>query len=333
MKRVAVVILNWNGKKWLEKFLPSVVNNSNKELADIIVADNASTDDSLAFLNENYPEIKQIVLDSNFGFTGGYNRSIAQLENEYIVLLNSDIEVSPNWIEPIIRLMDGDQKIAACQPKILSYNSPENFEYAGAAGGMIDFLGYPFCRGRIFDTFEKDNGQYDDARRVFWATGACLFVRTEVYKNMGGLDEFFFAHMEEIDLCWRMQNAGYHVWVEPQSKVYHVGGGTLQADNPRKTFLNFRNNLLMILKNRPLSHAYLIIFARLILDGAAGIQFLFKGQYSHCLAILKAHFAFYRLQFNYWGNREPKRKLKTIHSRSILIQYFLQGKKRYKDLF
>ncbi|MCB0509691.1 MAG: glycosyltransferase family 2 protein, partial [Bacteroidetes bacterium] len=249
MKRVAIVILNWNGKHWLEKFLASVLTYSDPSFCDVIVADNASTDNSLEFLKENFPDVQTIVFEKNHGFTGGYNRALKSLEHEYFVLLNSDIEVSKNWIEPIIRLMDGDKLIAACQPKILDYNKRDYFEYAGASGGYIDFLGYPFCRGRIFDALEKDEGQYDDAKRVFWASGACLFVRSEVYKKLGGLDEYFFAHMEEIDLCWRMQNEGYHVWVEPLSKVYHVGGGTLQSDSPKKTYLNFRNNLFLILKN------------------------------------------------------------------------------------
>lgn len=332
MKRVGVVILNWNGRSWLKKFLPSVLSYSSNEEVEVIVADNASTDDSLAFLSSTYPQVKQIVFKENYGFTGGYNRSIAQLDHEYIVLLNSDIEVTPNWISPIIRMMDSDKQIAACQPKILSYHQPTHFEYAGAAGGMIDALGYPFCRGRIFDTIEADKEQYDDARKVFWATGACLFVRTQVYKDLGGLDELFFAHMEEVDLCWRIQNAGYSVWVEPLSKVYHVGGGTLQADNPKKTFFNFRNNLFMILKNRPFIIAYLIIAVRLILDGLAGLQFLFKGKFKHLFAIIRAHLAFHSMQFGYWRNRSEKKKNSIIYPHSILFKYFILGKKTFKEL-
>ena len=330
MKKVAIVILNWNGKKWLEKFLPSVVQHNNDELAEIIIADNASSDDSLAFLQQHYPDLKTIVLKDNYGFTGGYNRALADLENEYFVLLNSDIEVAADWISPIVRLMDSDKNIAACQPKILSYNEKTHFEYAGASGGFIDWLGYPYCRGRIMDVYEEDKGQYDDAIKVFWATGACMFVRAEVYKELGGLDEKFFAHMEEIDLCWRMQNAGYDIWVEPLSKVYHVGGGTLQADNPRKTYYNFRNNLFMILKNRPFLVAYFIIFLRLILDGLAGIKFLLQGKFSHIWAIVRAHFAFYTGQFSYWGNRTAKRKLHTISNKSIVWQFFVKGKKTFK---
>jgi len=332
MKQVAIVILNWNGKKWLEKFLPSVIANNNNDLAEIIVADNASTDDSLSFLAENYPNISTIVLKENYGFTGGYNRALAQLENEYFVLLNSDIEVTPNWLEPIIKLMDSDKNIAACQPKILSYNNKEYFEYAGASGGEIDWLAYPFCRGRIMDTLEKDEGQYNDAKKIFWATGACMFVRSEVYKKLGGLDENFFAHMEEIDLCWRMQNAGYDIWVEPKSSVYHVGGGTLQADNPRKTFYNFRNNLFMILKNEPFIKALLKISIRLILDGVAGIRFLLQGKLKHVWAIVKAHFAFYFKSLSYLKNRSQKQKIKTIYNKSIVWQYFAKGKKKFSDL-
>ena len=332
MKRVAVVILNWNGKHWLEKFLPSVITHNNNDLAEIIIADNASTDDSLSFLKTTYPKIKTILLNKNYGFTGGYNKALAQLENEYFVLLNSDIEVSPNWIEPIIRLMDSDKKIAACQPKILSYNNKEYFEYAGASGGYIDWLAYPFCRGRIMDTLEKDTGQYDDAKKVFWASGACMFVRSEVYKKMNGLDESFFAHMEEIDLCWRMQNEGYDIWVEPLSKVYHVGGGTLQTDNPKKTYLNFRNSLFMILKNESFWKAYIVIFIRLVLDGVAAVRFLFQGKFAHIAAILKAHFALYFKNVKYLEYRKKRATVKTIYPKSIVWQYFAKGKKKYSNL-
>lgn len=332
MKDIAVVILNWNGKKWLEKFMPSVVEHSSADLAEIIVVDNASTDDSVSFLSQEYPDIRQICFEHNYGFTGGYNRAIKELHNPYIILLNSDVKLSTKWIEPMYRLMESDKRIAACQPKILSYADPDSFEYAGAAGGLIDMFGYPFCRGRIFDTLEKDQGQYDDARKVFWATGACMMVRNSVYQALGGLDENFFAHMEEIDLCWRMQNAGYDVWVEPLSTVYHVGGGTLQSDSPRKTFFNFRNSLLMILKNRPFLVAYFFIFIRLILDGVAGIQFILKGKGPHFLAILKAHFSFYRLQFKYWFNRNKLRPNPLIYKGSIVFDYFVRKKRSYKEL-
>ncbi|MEZ4978429.1 MAG: glycosyltransferase family 2 protein [Chitinophagales bacterium] len=332
MKRVAIVILNWNGKHWLEKFLASVLTYSDPSFCDVIVADNASTDNSLEFLKENFPDVQIIVFEKNHGFTGGYNRALKSLEHEYFVLLNSDIEVSKNWIEPIIRLMDGDKLIAACQPKILDYNKRDYFEYAGASGGYIDFLGYPFCRGRIFDALEKDEGQYDDAKRVFWASGACLFVRSEVYKKLGGLDEYFFAHMEEIDLCWRMQNEGYHVWVEPLSKVYHVGGGTLQSDSPKKTYLNFRNNLFLILKNYDFWKVYPIIFLRLLLDGIAAIRFLLQGKFSHFIAIIEAHFSFHFNQIRYLKDRKKQVKPSTIYAKSIVWEYFVKKRKKYKNL-
>lgn len=332
MKEIAIVILNWNGQHWLEKFLPSVIENSNQELCEIVIADNASSDASKDYVAQHFPSIKWIQLDNNYGYTGGYNRVLQQLSHTYFILLNSDIEVAPNWIDPLYRLMESDKQIGACQPKILDYNHPKQFEYAGAAGGYLDIMGYPFCRGRIFDTVEKDDGQYEDAKKITWATGACLMIRSSLFKELNGLDELFFAHMEEIDLCWRVQHTGYSVWVEPLSKVYHVGGGTLQKINPRKTFYNFRNNLLLILKNRPFIQAYLIIFLRLFLDGLAGIQFIFKGQFVHCWAIIKAHFAFYVLQFRYWKNRYPKKSIPTIYSGSILWQYFIKGKKKYKEL-
>jgi GT2 family glycosyltransferase len=332
MKRVGIVILNWNGQSWLEKFLPSLITHTPENLADIIVADNASTDKSLEFLKENYPQIQTLLLDKNYGFTGGYNRALAQLEHEYFVLINSDIEVAKKWLEPLVRLADSDQNIAACQPKILSYNDKSSFEYAGASGGFIDWLGYPFCRGRILDHLEKDKEQYNDARKVFWATGACMFVRGEIYKDLGGLDENFFAHMEEIDLCWRMQNTGYDIWVEPLSKVYHVGGGTLQADNPRKTFYNFQNNLLMILKNNSFYKAYFIIIIRLLLDGLAGVKFIMDGKFAHTLAIVKAHFSFYKLQFQYWGKKSEVKKVTTIYQKSIIWQFYIKGKKKFSDL-
>lgn len=333
MKKVAVVILNWNGKHWLEKFLPSVKQFNDDELSDIILVDNASTDNSLNFLADNYPTLQTIFFKENYGFTGGYNKALLNLDGyEYFVLLNSDIEVTENWLNPIIDLMDNNKNITACQPKILSYNNKEYFEYAGAAGGFIDYLGYPFCRGRIFDTLEKDEGQYNDAKPVFWATGACMFVRADAYKKMNGLDEHFFAHMEEIDLCWRMQNAGYEVWVQPQSTVYHVGGGTLNTDSPRKTYLNFRNNLLMMLKNIDLFKVYPIIFLRMILDGLAGIKFLTQGKFAHCFAIVKAHFAFYKMQFKYLKNRNRQKPLNTIVKQSIVFNYFLDGKKKFSEL-
>ncbi len=250
MKQAAVVILNWNGKKFLEEFLPSVIKYSS-DAADIIVADNASEDDSVDFLKKNFPQVKIILNEQNYGFAEGYNKALSKVEAKYYILLNSDIEVSKDWIEPVISCMEKDEKIGACQPKIRSLHEPEMFEYAGASGGFIDKLGYPFCRGRLFHTLEKDNGQYDDKKEVFWATGACLFVRSDLYNKLGGLDSDFFAHMEEIDYCWRLKNYGYKVYVCPESIVYHVGGGTLPKAPYCKTYLNFRNNLTLLYKNLP----------------------------------------------------------------------------------
>lgn len=290
--KTAVVILNWNGKHWLEKFLPNVIQHSND--AEVIIADNNSSDDSIKFLEENYPNIRIIQNDGNYGYAKGYNLSLKQINAEYFVLLNSDIEVTKDWISPIISLMDSDRTISACQPKILDYNNKNKFEYAGASGGFIDNLGYPFCRGRIFDYLEEDKGQYNDTTEIFWATGACLFVRASHFFEINGLDEDFFAHQEEIDLCWRFKNKGYKVFVEPKSKVYHVGGGTLNVDSPYKTHLNFRNNLYMLFKNLPLSSLFKIIPIRLILDGVAALTFINKEKgIKHIKSIVKAHFYFY----------------------------------------
>ena len=253
MHQIAIVILNWNGRHFLEKFLPGVAQHS-RDLARIVVADNASTDDSLAYLKANFPEVDIIRLDQNYGFTGGYNRALQQVQEPYYVLLNSDVEVSEGWLNPLMQFMEKHPEVAACQPKIRSYNDRHLLEHAGAAGGFIDYLGYPFCRGRIYNHLEEDKGQYDQAVPVFWATGACLFIRRDDFRNENGFDEQFFAHMEEIDLCWRLQQSGKQIWVIPQSTVYHVGGGTLPKNNPRKTFFNFRNNLMMLFKNLPGHH-------------------------------------------------------------------------------
>ena len=290
--KTAVVVLNWNGKDWLAKFLPTLVKYSAD--ATVFVADNASTDDSVDFIKNNFPNVKCIVNAANDGYAKGYNVALKQIDAEYFVLINSDIEVTEGWLSPIIDLMDGDKKIAACQPKLLDYNNRNMFEYAGASGGFIDNLGYPFCRGRIFDSLEEDKGQYNDVIEVFWATGACLFVRAAHFNEVGGLDEDFFAHQEEIDLCWRLKNKGYKIMVQPKSVVYHVGGGTLDAGSSFKTHLNFRNNLKMIFKNLPLPSLFVIIPMRLFLDGLAAITFLKqKNGLFHFSAIVRAHFAFY----------------------------------------
>lgn len=335
--KVAVVILNWNGKNFLEKFLPSVVTNTTN-YSEIIVADNASSDDSIAFLKEYYPGIKIIQNTENGGFAKGYNDALKLVEAEYYVLLNSDIEVTPNWIDPVIKLMDSDVSIAACQPKIKDFNRKTHFEYAGAAGGYIDKYGYMFCRGRIFDTIEEDNGQYNDTREIFWATGACLFIKSKYYHEMGGLDEDFFAHMEEIDLCWRLKNYGYKIMYCAESKVYHVGGGTLNKTSPHKTFLNFRNNLALLFKNHAPQYFYLKIFLRMILDGVAGAKFLASGQSSHFMAILKAHYAFY----SSFGKTLEKRRImkqeikryatQGVYSRSLVADYYLRGIKTFHSI-
>jgi len=291
-KRIAVVILNWNGKNFLEKFLPAVVSYSS-DIAEIIVADNDSTDDSVAFLQANFPEVRIVGLDKNYGFAGGYNKALKQIKAEYYLLLNSDVEITENWLQPMLNLLDTDNKIVACQPKIKDFKNKDYFEYAGAAGGFMDRLGYPLCRGRIFDELEKDTGQYNDVVEVFWASGACLFIRSKEYHEFGGLDEFFFAHMEEIDLCWRLKNAGYKIMYCPDSTVYHVGGGTLNKIKPQKTFLNFRNSLLALHKNLPKNKRFIVILQRLLLDGLAGFKFLFSGKPNHAWAIIRAHFSFY----------------------------------------
>jgi GT2 family glycosyltransferase len=333
LKKVAVVILNWNGRFFLETFLPSVVKYSINE-ARIIVADNNSTDDSLIFLKENYPEIEIIINKHNYGFAKGYNEALKHVEAEYFVLLNSDVEVTENWITPIISLMDKDKNIAACQPKIKDYNNQEYFEYAGAAGGFIDYLGYPLCRGRVFNHLEEDLGQYNDETEIFWATGACLFVRAEYYNQIKGLDNHFFAHMEEIDLCWRLKNIGYKIMYSPYSTVYHVGGGTLNKINPRKTYLNFRNNLFLLHKNLPKNRRVWIIFLRLMLDGLAGIKLLLEGKPKHTLAIIKAHFKFYGgISQNKHKRQEiSKPNLTGMLSKNILLASFIKKQYTFKQI-
>ena len=291
--KTAVVVLNWNGKNWLEKFLPTLVKHS-KDEATVFIADNASTDDSIEFVQDNYPEVEIIANKSNGGYAKGYNDALRKISAEYFVLVNSDIEATDKWLSPLIKLMDEDEDIAACQPKILDYNNRLKFEYAGASGGFIDHLGYPFCRGRIFDTLEEDKAQYNNTTEIFWATGACFIVRASRFWEVGGLDEDFFAHQEEIDLCWRLKNKGHKIMAEPNSTVYHVGGATLNTESPFKTYLNFRNNLYMLFKNLPITSLLSVIPIRLQLDGIAAFTFLKKEKgIQHFFAIGKAHFAFY----------------------------------------
>lgn len=329
--KVAVVILNWNGKDLLEKFLPSVVKFSNE--ANVYVADNASADDSVAYVSEFFPSVKIIQNKVNGGYAKGYNDALKNLSEEIFVLLNSDVEVTENWLQPVISEFEKDASVVAAQPKILDYKNKEYFEYAGAAGGFIDKYGYPFCRGRIFNTLEKDLEQYNDVAPIFWASGACLFVKSKAFWDCGGLDEDYFAHQEEIDLCWRLQTFGGKILYVGSSEVYHVGGATLASANPQKTFYNFRNSLLNILKNTNGTKTFTSLFVRLVLDGIAAFQFLVQGKPKHFVAILKAHFSFYKLipKFN------KKRKiygstLNYFYTKSIVIQYFIKNKKVFNEL-
>ena len=326
-KKIAVVILNWNGAKLLEQFLPSVLAFSNE--ANIYIADNASTDNSIAVIREQFPSVQIIQNKGNFGFAMGYNVALQNVEEPYYALVNSDIEVTENWLSPILTIFDNEPNTGIIQPKILDYKNKDYFEYAGAAGGYIDQYGYPYCRGRIFESIEKDHHQYDDETEIFWASGACFFIRKEIYRTLNGFDPDFFAHQEEIDLCWRAFNLGYSAKYTSKSVVYHVGGATLNHSNPKKTFLNFRNSLLMLLKNLPSHQLFPIIFIRLVLDGLAGIQFIFKGKFAHCFAILKAHFYFYHLINYNLKKRGTIQKSDYYQSKSIVFSYFLNQKKQF----
>ncbi len=319
--KLAVVILNWNGKSWLEKFLPSVVQFSGD--ADIFVIDNGSTDDSIEFLKINFPTVKIVINSENQGFAGGYNQGLKQIDAEYYCLLNSDVEVTENWIEPVLNLFGKNQDIAAIQPKILSYNDKNKFEFAGAAGGLIDNLGYPYCRGRIFDTVEEDKGQYDDETEIFWASGCCFFVRSKDFWDQNGFDERFFAHQEEIDLCWRLINSGRKIFYTGKSNVYHVGGGTLNKQSAQKTYLNIRNNLSMMLKNLPFPQLMGLIFFRLCLDGIAGIYFGLKQGFPHLWAVVRAHFGFYAQASGTWKRRQKHQKNNFYQSKWLIFKHFL----------
>lgn len=321
-KKLAVVILNWNGKTWLEKFLPSVARFSRQ--SDIYVIDNFSTDDSVAFLQHHFPQVKIVKNDKNYGFAGGYNEGLKHMDNEIYCLLNSDVEVTENWTEPVLELFERNQEISAVQPKILSFDRKNYFEFAGAAGGLIDNLGYPYCRGRIFDDVEEDLGQYDDETEIFWASGCCLFIRSKDFWSQNGFDERFFAHQEEIDLCWRLINAGKKIFYTGRSKVYHVGGGTLNKQSAKKTFLNMRNNLSMLLKNMPFPNMIFVIFARLCLDGLAAVYFGYKYGFSHFWAVGKAHFAFYMQIPGTWKRRQKQQKHKFYQSKWLIFKHFLQ---------
>lgn len=330
--KVAVVILNWNGKSLLKQYLQSVVKYSLG--CDIVVADNGSTDDSIEFLKNNYPMVKIIKLDKNYGFTGGYNRALAQLDNEYFVLLNDDVEVTKGWINPVIKLMDSDDKIAICQPKLLSYLNKDTFEYAGAAGGYIDYLGYPFCAGRVFEKLEKDFGQYNQVREIFWASGAAMFVKSKVFKLLGGLDEDFFAHMEEIDFCWRAKNLGYKVMYCPDSRVYHYGAGTLKKSSSKKTFLNFRNNLLLLYKNLPQKKLQKVLIKRKYLDLLAALFFRITSSNSECKAVFEARKEFQQIKKNFAAkqNKTVKTYPSGVYMRSLVISSKLKNKNNFSKL-
>lgn len=336
-EKVAVVILNYNGVKFLKQFLETVTRHSAG--CTIYLADNGSTDESVAYTQQHHPHVKVLENGGNFGYARGYVMALAKIQAEYFVLLNSDVEVCAGWTEPIIALMDKNPDVGACQPKILDYNTRQAFEYAGAAGGYIDRLGYPFCRGRLFNAIEEDKGQYDTVSEIFWATGACLFVRAEAYYKAGGLDGRYFAHMEEIDLCWRLRNFGYKIMAVPQSSVYHIGGGTLNKLSRRKTYLNFRNNLTTLTKNHPFKNLLPKIFIRLILDGVAAFKFLFDGQPKHFFAVLHAHFSYYAwLPYIVAERRRLKRSagfkynFGCIYKGNIVFEHFIGGKKTFSNL-
>lgn len=336
---VAVAILSWNGRKFLEQFLPSVVATTYAHATHYVI-DNASTDDTAAWLAVHYPQVRLVQLHQNWGFAGGYNEGLKQIEADYYVLLNQDVEVTPTWLEPMVALLEAQPGVAACQPKLRAYHQNTHFEYAGAAGGFIDWLGYTFCRGRLFDVVEVDQGQYDSSIPIFWASGAAMFLRAKLYHQLGGLDADFFAHMEEIDLCWRIHNAGYRIMYVPQAVVYHVGGGSLPQGNPRKTFLNFRNNLWMLYKNLPQQRFKRTMALRLVLDVVAAYRSLLGGNLGDFKAIARAHRDF----FSSLGVLRQKRAAVQIlskgaipnkeglYARSILWQFFAKGKKKYSEL-
>lgn len=333
--KVKIVILNWNGRAYLERFLPSVVAHSNG--ASIVVADNGSSDDSVPFVRERYPQVELLLLDRNYGFAEGYNRALSQIEADCYVLLNSDVEVEEGWLDPLVARLEADERIAALAPKILAYERRSDFEYAGAAGGFLDCFGYPFCRGRILDTIEKDRGQYDTAREVFWASGACMVVRADLFHKLGGFDGDFFAHMEEIDLCWRMQLAGYRVMVEPRSRVFHLGGGTLPNNSARKLYLNYRNNLSMLFKNLSRRSLLPVLFTRMVLDGLSALVFLLQRRPDFFKVVFRAHMDFYHAL----GKLRIKRRLiqqnrvasasSNIYKGSIILRHAL-GKRTFDHL-
>ena len=337
MPDIAIVILNWNTKKQLETFLPSLINHSQDESVEVIVADNGSGDGSAEFLRDYYPELRTILLDRNYGFTGGYNKALAQIEAKYYVILNSDIEVTENWLIPLKKCLEEDDHAAACMPKVKSYHHRKYFEYAGAAGGFIDKYGYPFCRGRIMGIVEEDRGQYDEGSDIFWATGACMFIRADLFHRLGGFDDDFFAHMEEIDLCWRLKKLGYTIKYVPGSVVYHVGGGTLPNENPFKLFLNYRNNLFLLYKNLPEKKLFPVFCIRMLMDWLSAFVFLLQGKTRNFLAVFRA----YRMFWASFNDLKKKRRSNPpakkdfpgqVFKGSIVFQYFLKRRRRFSQL-
>jgi GT2 family glycosyltransferase len=336
--KISIVILNWNGSGFLQRFLPSVIQYTDFDWAEIIVADNGSTDNSREVIEKEFSTVKYIQLDRNYGFAEGYNKALQQIEADYYLLLNSDVEVTENWLEPLLEIMELNPEIGACQPKILQLDHPEKFEYAGASGGFIDRFGYPFCRGRIMNIQETDEGQYDTPISIFWASGAAVLIRASVWRELEGFDPVFYAHMEEIDLCWRMKNRGYQVMVCPQSKVYHLGGGSLSYGSPQKIYLNFRNNLFLLFKNLPQGKLLPVLLFRMILDGIAAMQFLFTGQYKGFQKVLKAHLHFHKRRTYLLAARKKlivkslQIKHPEIYKGSIVWDFFIRRKKKFSDL-
>ncbi|MBN1985463.1 MAG: glycosyltransferase [Prolixibacteraceae bacterium] len=337
--KAAIVILNWNGAQLFDTYLPSVIKNSTGNQVELYVADNGSTDHSIAHLQKKYPQVKIIDLGKNYGFAEGYNRALQQIKADIFVLLNSDVEVTPNWLEKCLSLFENNPKMAAVQPKILSYEKPHLFEYAGAGGGFIDKYGYPFCRGRILNQMEPDVGQYNTATPIFWASGACMFVKAEAFEKAGGLDSDFWAHMEEIDLCWRIKNLGYEVWYQPESIVFHLGGGTLSYGSPQKIYLNFRNNLWMLFKNLPKYKFKRIFFTRMILDGVAAVKFIAGFDFLEFWAVFKAHISFYKMLPVLIRKRKAVQRQmvvkdhREVYSKSIMWKFFIQKKRKFSDLY
>jgi len=338
MKKTAIVILNWNGIGYLKMFLGTIVKYSAGPETEVCVADNGSTDGSADWIKENFKDVRLIRFDRNYGFADGYNRAIDQIDADYYVLINSDIEVTEGWLKPLVIFMEENPDAASCQPKILAFDRKEYFEHAGAAGGFIDKYGYPFCRGRILNITEKDKGQYNDQVNIFWSSGACMIVRSDAWKKCGGFDSDFFAHMEEIDLCWRFNSAGYRVCFVPVSAVYHIGGGSLTYDSPLKIYLNFRNSLFMLYKNLPDDRLFSVLFLRRILDGLAAVMFLAKGRFSYFRAVLKAHISYYKSIGELRRKREMVKKtgkdrtLQLILNKSIVFEFYVKGNKTYNCL-